>query len=49
MYHPAAGLYRGEVKNTLFSDFAKVPIYLEEVKKKKEQEKINNIEQIELL
>jgi uracil-DNA glycosylase family 4 len=43
MYHPAAGLYRGEVKQELFIDFAKVPQYLEEIAlMEKEKERVTS-------
>ena len=44
MFHPAAGLYRGEVKQILFQDFAKMKEYLSELN----QEKETKIEQIQL-
>ena len=44
MYHPAAGLYRGEVKKLLLEDFAKLPDYLQEVEEaRKEREKIEQV------
>ena len=48
MYHPAAGLYRGEVKQLLFDDFAKIPGYLKEVSEDAKQKEFENIEQIGL-
>lgn len=33
LYHPAAGLYNGGLRKTLFSDFKKIPSVLEKAKK----------------
>jgi DNA polymerase len=46
LYHPAAALYNGSMKTTLFSDFEKIPKILEKIqdnevsKSKTEQEKL---------
>ncbi|MSU76407.1 uracil-DNA glycosylase [Patescibacteria group bacterium] len=38
MYHPAAALYNGGLRQTLFDDFAKIPKLLEKVKKLPKEE-----------
>jgi DNA polymerase len=32
LYHPAAGLYNGGLRDTLFSDFKKIPSFLKKIK-----------------
>ena len=33
LYHPAAALYNGGLRDTLFADFARIPKVLEQIKK----------------
>jgi uracil-DNA glycosylase len=52
MYHPAAGLRSGEVKQQLIADFKKLPAILEEVRNgtgKNTLEKEKKLEQMELI
>jgi uracil-DNA glycosylase len=52
MYHPAAGLRSGEVKQQLIADFKKLPAILEEVRNgtgKNTVEKEKKLEQMELI
>jgi len=36
LYHPAAALYNGSMRETLLEDFAKIPAYMDEIKAKAE-------------
>ena len=46
MFHPAAALHQPVLKNTLLSDFAKLPDYLNQITKKDEEIKKNKIENL---
>ncbi len=39
LYHPAAALYDGSMRETLMEDFKKIPKVLEEIEKRKREEK----------
>jgi DNA polymerase len=38
LYHPAAALYNGSMRETLLEDFQKIPKILEKIKKENEKE-----------
>lgn len=40
VYHPAAALYNGSLKQTLFDDFAKIPNLLEKIKQLPEEQAV---------
>jgi len=42
LYHPAAALYDGSMRETLIKDFKKIPRVLEEIKKRQEKINLNN-------
>jgi len=48
LYHPAAALYNGDMREVLIQDFKKIPKILEKIEKQELEEKEAKIEQKKL-